>query len=72
MRGDATREERRGEKRERMSDVLIKFLLFQPAKHFPQLITGKSEVIIISRDFTSSQIIKQCCPLTPFCRGQPA
>lgn len=55
------------EERERMSDVLS-----QPAKHFPQLITGKSEVIVISHDFTSSQIIKHCCPLTPFFRGQPA
>ncbi len=40
--------------RESMSDVLIKLLLSQPAKHSPQPITGKSEVIIISHDITST------------------
>lgn len=54
MRGDTTREEGMGRKTERMSDVLIKFLLSQPAKHFPQLITDKSEVIIIIHDITST------------------
>lgn len=43
-----------GGKRERMSDVLIKFLLSQPAKHYPQLVTDESEVISFSHDITST------------------
>lgn len=50
MRGDTKRGEGTERRKERMTDVLIKFLLCQPAKHFPQLITDKSEVIVISYD----------------------
>lgn len=44
-----------------MTDVLITLLLSQPAKHFPQLITDKSRLIIISHDITLLNI----CSLTP-------
>lgn len=62
MRGDTTRGEGMGRVSERMSDELITFLLSQPAKqHFPQLITDRSEVIIMSRDIELLNI----CSLIP-------
>ena len=75
MRGDTTRGEGVGRTTERMSDGLITFLLSQPAKHFPQLITDTSEVIIIIHDITLLNICSLTHNMAPdtWCHwGEPA